>query len=88
METRPSSEGEARVPRRRRSTSPASLAKAFWKFSCGEETNVHIEADVVGGRVGRSDGLDGVGLRGQRCDIQIGAGSEARDEHVAVRAAG
>ena len=45
--------------------------------------DVHVEADVVGRGVGRRDGLDGVGLRGQGGDVQVGADGEAGDEHIA-----
>ena len=43
-----------------------------------------IEPDVIRGRVRRRDGLDGVGLRGQGGDIQVGTDGEAGDDHVAA----
>jgi hypothetical protein len=44
---------------------------------------VDVKANVVGGRFRGRDGLHGVGLCGERGDIEIGADGEARDEHVA-----
>ncbi len=44
---------------------------------------MHVEADVVGRSIRGRDGLNGVGLRGQRRYVQFRTHREAGDEHVA-----
>ena len=83
MEMRPCREGVARVPRRRRSTSPASLAKAFWKFNCGEERMRTSRRIWLVGASGGVMVVAAAGLRGESGEIEVGTDREARDEHVA-----
>ena len=63
METWPRSEGVARVPRKRRSTSPASLAVGILKIQLRRRLNAYIEAHMVRWSIGGNDGLNLAGHR-------------------------
>ena len=80
METRPSKEGEATVPRRRKS---GQLGVGVLEVQLWRRLQVDVEADVVGRSVWRGDGLHRIGLRNECRNVQIGTHGEARDEHIA-----
>ncbi len=58
------------------------LGKCVLKVQLRRRKNVHIQADVVGRRVCRCDGLPRVGLGGQGRKVQVGTDGEASDEYI------
>ncbi len=85
IETRPSSDGEAMVPRSRQIHVSRQLGVGILEVQLRRRLNAHVEPDVIRWRIGRSDRLSLAGLRGQRHKVHLRAHGETRDHHVAAQ---